>query len=203
MRGILVKLHRLFNQEELGYSLSRYPLQALRNKLGGGLNFEEMTTMQIDDCAICFELWRCEGDHQICNGYVERKGFSNITNKYKNGDAPDVRIGKSYPAKIGKNVVNKVAAVNGSGSRFDVLNEDVNVRSVEKDKSDVVAPGEFGCGCGGAASLAHGFGFVSLLHGAFGLDIAAEVVEVVAVDDGCRFQAKRINELTQVFEPVD
>ncbi|KAK0592065.1 hypothetical protein LWI29_012697 [Acer saccharum] len=38
---------------------------------------------------------------------------------------------------------------------------------------------------------------VFLLHGAFGLDLAAEVVEVVAVDDGCRFQAKRINELTQ------
>ena len=41
---------------------------------------------------------------------------------------------------------------------------------------------------------------VPLLHGAFGLDLAAEVV---AVDDGCRFQAKRINELTQVFERVD
>ncbi|KAK4844449.1 hypothetical protein QYF36_020336 [Acer negundo] len=43
---------------------------------------------------------------------------------------------------------------------------------------------------------------VSLLHGAFGLDLAAEVVEVVAVDDGCRFQAKRINELTQVLSEL-
>ncbi|KAK2640083.1 hypothetical protein Ddye_027878 [Dipteronia dyeriana] len=40
-------------------------------------------------------------------------------------------------------------------------------------------------------------GMRSLLHGAFGLDLAAEEVEVVVVDDGCTFQAKRINELTQ------
>ncbi|KAK4857117.1 hypothetical protein QYF36_024642 [Acer negundo] len=46
----------------------------------------------------------------------------------------------------------------------------------------------FGCGCGGAAVVLGPWVWlqvcVSLLHGAFGLDLAAEVVEVVVVNDG-------------------
>ncbi|TXG54399.1 hypothetical protein EZV62_019655 [Acer yangbiense] len=67
----------------------------------------------------------------------QRKSFSTITNKNRNGDTSDARIGKSFPMKAGKNVVKKAAAVNGSGFRFDILNEDVNVRSVEKDNGAV------------------------------------------------------------------
>ncbi|KAK0572875.1 hypothetical protein LWI29_038479 [Acer saccharum] len=73
-------------------------------------------------------------------GYMERKSGPNVTNKNMNGVLADARIGKSFPEKVGKNVVGKAAAVNGSGSRFDVLNEDVNVGSFEENNGAVSKP---------------------------------------------------------------
>ncbi|KAI9197597.1 hypothetical protein LWI28_001323 [Acer negundo] len=51
-----------------------------------------------------------------------------------NSDIPDARLGKSHPVKASKNVIRKVEVAYGSGSRFDVLNEEV---SVEKDNGVV------------------------------------------------------------------
>ena len=65
------------------------------------------------------------------SGYVEKKGFSNTTNKNKVGDF-DTRLGNSIPVKEIKNGAKNTAAVKSSGSRFDVLNDEVNVRNVEK-----------------------------------------------------------------------